>query len=175
MKIKKAILSKFIICLSVVLCGFYIFYTQDNRKEMKMIKNNIEIYWDEILNTATIWEEDTALPKRDVQKLLDMSYSRNQGTDKDIPRIDYLHMIKVNHYEIKNIEKLTDGLYRAFINVDSPNYGEERTAYISLINQKWYIIFGVQNISEEYKKRVEQEKGIVLEKSIPNDGTIVLN
>ncbi len=31
------------------------------------------------------------------------------------------------------------------------------------------------NISEEYKKRVEQEKGIVLEKSIPNDGTIVLN
>ena len=91
----------------MVLCGFYIFYTQDNRKEMKMIKNNIEIYWDEILNTATIWEEDTALPKRDVQKLLDMSYSRNQGTDKDIPRIDYLHMIKVNHYEIKNIEKLT--------------------------------------------------------------------
>ncbi len=175
MKIKKAILSKFVICLSVVLCGFYVFYTQDNRKEMKMIKNNIEMYWNEILNTATIWEEDTVLPKRDVQKLLDMSYSRNQGTNKDNPRIDYLHMIKVNHYEIKKIEKLTDGLYRAFINVDSPNYGGERTAYISLINQKWYIIFGVQNISEEYKKRVEQEKGIVLEKSIPNDGTIVLN
>ncbi len=175
MKQKRAILSKIMIYSAVILCIFYIFYAQEDRKEMKMIKNYVEIYWDEILNTAAIWEEDTALPKRDVQKLLDMSYSRNQGTDKDIPRIDYLHMIKVNHYKIKNIEKLTDGLYRAVINVDSPNYGGKRTAYISLMNQKWYIIFGVQNISEEYKKRVEQEKGIVLEKSIPNDGTIVLN
>ncbi len=175
MKQKRAILSKIMIYLAVILCVFYIFYAQEDRKEMKMIKNYVEIYWDEILNTAAIWEEGTTLPKRDVQKLLDMSYSRNQGTNKDNPRIDYLHMIKVNHYEIKKIEKLTDGLYRAFINVDSPNYGGERTAYISLINQKWYIIFGVQNISEEYKKRVEQEKGIVLEKSIPNDSTIVLN
>ncbi len=171
MKIKKAILSKFIICLSVVLCGFYIFYTQDNRKEMKMITNYVKEFYNEILNTSE------SLEKRDVNKMLNICYSKFTGTEREfIPRT-VLGSLKIENYTLKKPEKLTDGFYRVFMHLDSEyleEYEKDGYIYVALINNQWRIIIGVYNIPEEYKRKVEQ-KGIVLEDPKPNDDTIILD
>ena len=171
MKIKKAILSKFIICLSVVLCGFYIFYTQDNRKEMKMITNYVKEFYNEILNTSE------SLEKRDVNKMLNICYSKFTGTEREfIPRT-VLGSLKIENCTLKKPEKLTDGFYRVFMHLDSEyleEYEKDGYIYVALINNQWRIIIGVYNIPEEYKRKVEQ-KGIVLEDPKPNDDTIILD
>ncbi len=171
MKTKKAILSKIIVISIAVLCIFYAVYTQEDRKEMKMIRNYVETYWDEILNTST------SLEKRDVNKLLNLFYNKNIGTEKEFYILDLLKSLCIENYKIKKIEKLTDGLYRAFIQLDGDNLYEhekDQRTYVALINNQWRIIIGVYNIPEEYKKEVE-EKGIILEDPKPDDGTIILD
>ena len=171
MKTKKAILSKIIVIFIAVLCIFYAVYTQEDRKEMKMIRNYTKEFFNEILNTSEVLE------KRDIDKLLGVYYSKFTGTEKEFVPRAVLSSLKIKNYTLSTVEKLTDGLYRIFTHLDSDSlkdYEKDGYTYIALINNQWRIIIGVYNIPEEYKKEVE-EKGIILEDPKPDDGTIILD
>lgn len=169
MKTKKAILSKIIVIFIAVLCIFYAVYTQEDRKEMKMIRNYTKEFFNEILNTSEVLE------KRDIDKLLGVYYSKFTGTEKEFVPRAVLSSLKIKNYTLSKVEKLTDGLYRIFTHLDSDSlkdYEKDGYTYIALINNQWRIIIGVYNIPEEYKKEVE-EKGIILEDPKPDDLSLI--